>query len=182
MSTSSDINTPVSGLVEVRQIGPLPPFRFVCVLVRQPRPTSRSLVPIRVIIVSTSRPRSSSPSLVLAIVYPCQRPPSPTSPPRAFLSTRERGFGPYHLFSISYLNSPVGSPPTLHQPTQDFPCIDVGCSSDYLACLDICIFTKQIRGPVPAVFLVHMTSTLRLYEFVLSARFVGHVRRFIISS
>jgi hypothetical protein len=39
------INTPASGLDETRQIGPFPPLRLVCVLVKQPRPTSRSFVP-----------------------------------------------------------------------------------------------------------------------------------------
>ena len=36
-------NRPASGLVEYRQIGPHSPSYFICVLVRQRRPTSRSL-------------------------------------------------------------------------------------------------------------------------------------------
>ena len=94
---------------------------------------------------------SPSPSFVLAIVLPmpafANASLSPTPPPRAFLSTRERDFGPYHLLSIFHLNSPGGFPPTIHRPTQYFPCIDVGCSSDYLVRLDTCIFTKGDQRP-----------------------------------
>ena len=116
---------------------------------RQSRPTSRSLVPIRVIIVLTShpRPRSSLPCLPLPTPAFANASLSPMLPPRAFLSTRERGFGPYHLPSIFHLNSPVGFLPTLHRPTQYFPCIDVGCNSAYLVCLDTCIFTKDDQRP-----------------------------------
>ena len=87
------INTPASGFDETSQIGPFPPLRLVCVLVRQPRPTSRSLIPFRVLITSTS----ASPKLAIAIAS------SPPRSHRAFSSIRERGLGPltstFHIIS-----------------------------------------------------------------------------------